>query len=77
MMTTLGAYVKHPKRPQVKASWPQSGGQLPKILVQKGFRRAPSMPEVLKNFLATRAQTARRSVRSASVVVGNVLDEES
>jgi len=71
MMTTLVRYVKHPKRPQVKASWPQSGGQMPKILVQKGFRRGPSMPEVLNNFLATRAQTACRTVQSASVVVGN------
>jgi hypothetical protein len=46
---------------------------MPKILVQKGFRCAPSMPEVLKNFLATRAQSACRTVQSASVVVGNVL----
>lgn len=76
MMTTLGAYVKHPKRPQVKACEPQSGRQMPKILVQKGFRSAPSMPEVLKKFLATRAQTGCRTVRSGSVVVGNVLGEE-
>jgi hypothetical protein len=73
MMTTLGAHVKHPKRPQVKACEPQSGGQMAKILVQKGFRCGPSMPEVLKNFLATRAQSACRTVQSASVVVGNVL----
>jgi hypothetical protein len=75
MMTTLGAYVKHPKRPQVKACEPQSGRQMPKILVQKGFRAAPSMPEVLNNFLATRAQSVRRTALSTSVVVGNGLYE--
>jgi hypothetical protein len=77
MMTTLGAYVKHPKRPQVKAYESQRTAQMPKILVQKGFRRAPSMPEVLNNFLATRAQSGRRTTQSASVVIGNVLREGS
>ena len=76
MMTTLVRYVKHPKRPQVKACEPHSGRQMPKILVQKGFRSAPSMPEALKKFLATRAQSACRTVQSGSVVVGNVLREQ-
>jgi hypothetical protein len=73
MMTTLVRYVKHRKRPQVKENWRRTGGQMPKILVQKGFRRALSMPDSLKNFLATRAQSAPEVPRSTSVVLGNVL----
>jgi hypothetical protein len=48
---------------------------MPKILVQKGFRRAKRMPEGLKNFLATRAQSSCRTVLSGSVVLGNGLRE--
>jgi hypothetical protein len=73
MMTTLVRHVKHPKRPQLKANWSHSDREMPKILVQKGFRRAESMPDTLKNFLATRAESAREVPGSASVVLGNVL----
>jgi hypothetical protein len=66
-------YVKHRKRPQVKENWRRTHAQMPRILVQKGFRRASSMPDSRNNFLATRAQSARRTPGSASVVVGNVL----
>jgi hypothetical protein len=48
---------------------------MPKILVQKGFRRAKSMHDTLKNFLTTRAQSSCPTARSASVVLGNVLYE--
>jgi hypothetical protein len=48
---------------------------MPKILVQKGFRRAKRMPDRPDNFLATRAQSSCRTAESVSVVFGNGLRE--
>ncbi|GAA3090184.1 ABC-type Fe3+-hydroxamate transport system substrate-binding protein [Kribbella aluminosa] len=49
---------------------------MPKILVEKGFRRTPSMPETDNKFLATRGRFGPDLAGSASVVLGNVLIEE-
>jgi len=76
MMTTLVRYVKHRKHPQVKENWRRMCAQMPKILVQKGFRRAPSMPDARNIFLATRGSLSPKPPRSASVVLGNVLRTE-
>jgi ABC-type Fe3+-hydroxamate transport system substrate-binding protein len=76
MMTTLVRFVKHRKRPQVKENWRRLRAQMPKILVQKGFRRAPSMPDGRNIFLATRGSLCPKPPGSASVVLGNVLRTE-
>ena len=75
MMTTLVRYVKHRKHPQVKENWWRMCAQMPKILVQKGFRAGPSMPELPNIFLATRGTYRVPNAISASVVVGNEHDE--
>ncbi|MGZ0146997.1 helical backbone metal receptor [Kribbella sp. WER1] len=76
MMTTLVRYVKHRKRPQAKGNWRRTLAQMPNILVMKGFRRAPSMPDQRNIFFATRGTFGAESAGSASVVIGNGLDEE-
>jgi hypothetical protein len=76
MMTTLVRYVKHRKLVQAKENWRHDQAQMPRILVWKGFRRAPSMPDTPNNFLATRGANRPDVPRSASVVLGNVLRTE-
>ncbi|HZX07934.1 helical backbone metal receptor [Kribbella sp.] len=49
---------------------------MPRILVIKGFRRAPSMPDTPNIFLATRGDYGPETGGSASVVLGNVLRTE-
>ncbi|MEV6887837.1 helical backbone metal receptor [Kribbella sp. NPDC051137] len=76
MMTTLVRYVKHRKRPQAKENLRRTLAQMPKILVMKGFRRAPSMPDQWNIFFATRGTFRPESAGSASVVLGNSIDPE-
>jgi hypothetical protein len=73
MMTTLGAFVKHPKHLWVKATHGEKSGDLPKSVVQKGFHRTAPAPKGFQNFFTTRAQSSCRTAVSRSVVVGNGL----
>lgn len=76
MMTTLVRYVKHRKPVQAKENSRRDRAQLPRILAEKGFRRAPSMPDARNIFFATRGDYGPKTDGSASVVLGNVLRTE-